>query len=506
MRVCERLIVLLLALVGRVADAEVAAPQKTLEDAGSPLQFIDWALNHRILVSATLTLGLLLWAVAPPAIARVLAPGSGSRTDRERIADRYRGLITKIIAVPLVMIPLLAYIDGYLKARADERKERVQEARRNTREATARELEARARFEERYRESAQLLDSTQPISQLMGLEGLRRLLEEDGGNEPKRAGPILEGLARSAQLLSPRKGCGDMVERLPPIAESLLTIVAKDRGVDLPLALGAACLRGASVPYARLNHADLSGVDLSGADLYHARLFEANLRFANLSGTNLAGADLSHAGLLCTTVEVSRNLAVPELMTPEPVPAQLAGTTLHGTRIEHSLMTGAVLSGVVSFDATIKDTCMTYANLHDARFHDSRFEVVDLSGINGSGAWFNPHAKDGREVKGTESRLRDVSFEGADLTAAEFRGATLERVSFVGADLSWADFEGATISDSELQRAFLCNTKMPSGRVEAGSCRTHERPKRVSTPTSCRLVRAFCDQLAASSADDRGRR
>jgi Pentapeptide repeats (8 copies) len=148
-----------------------------------------------------------------------------------------------------------------------------------------------------------------------------------------------------------------------------------------------------------LSDANLSGVDFSHADLSHA----------NFSGADLSHADLSHA--------------------------DFSGANFSEAKLNHANLSG--YSERVNF---------TRANLSDANFSgailfDANFSGADLS-----------HADLSNAI------LIGANFSGADLSGADLRGADLRGASLWGTDLSFAD----NLTDSQLQYAKLCKTKLPS--------------------------------------------
>jgi hypothetical protein len=216
----------------------------------------------------------------------LVLPGRLARWHRQRhpgvkfkpleLEAHFRSLLTQILGVPLVALPLLQYVSTY------------------RRDVEAREELARAEFEQRYRESAQLLASPHAATQVLGLHGLGRLVDESA---PESARQILRGLAATASTMSPIPERADPMQRASVTATVLVEIIARPRADsgDLALTLRRAFLRGIDAHRVNLNHADLSHSDLSGADLYETRLYQANLRFTDFRGANLSGADLSRA-------------------------------------------------------------------------------------------------------------------------------------------------------------------------------------------------------------------
>src|SRR5262249_45894795 len=106
-------------------------------------------------------------------------------------------------------------------------------------------------------------------------------------------------------------------------------------------------LRGARIPFSRLDGSDFTNSNLSGSDLNAANLYGANFRSANLSGANLAAADLSHANLAEANLCPGANVSVLALMTGSDVATQLAGAKFYSATLPGAYLREANLRGAI---------------------------------------------------------------------------------------------------------------------------------------------------------------
>ena len=129
--------------------------------------------------------------------------------------------------------------------------------------------------------------------------------------------------------------------------------------------------------------------------------------------------------------------------------------------LQNAVLGGAKLKNANFSNANLKQAVLRQANLENAIFNRANLEKADF-----------------RCGAGTCTYLANTSFRKANLTGADFRyvGFTpvgeigLPNVDFTEADLSEANFEGASLKGALIERAKLCKTTMPDGKISNRDC------------------------------------
>lgn len=129
--------------------------------------------------------------------------------------------------------------------------------------------------------------------------------------------------------------------------------------------------------------------------------------------------------------------------------------------LQNAVLGGAKLRNANFSNANLKQSVLRQANLENARFDNANLSQADF-----------------RCGAGTCTYLSGTSFKNANLTGANFKfvGFTpvgeigLPNVDFTGADLSEANFEGASLKGALLDRAKFCKTTMPDGKISNRDC------------------------------------
>lgn len=243
---------------------------------------------------------------------------------------------------------------------------------------------------------------------------------------------------------------------------------------------------GISVVGRRLLGADLRGVDLRGADLSHAQLTGADLRGTDLRDCVLRGAVMAHAqldGAVLADADLREaNLGGASLRSANLRGARLGDAILARADLDSACFAGAVLDGADLADAQLNQVDFSGAAMSDMLFQgvdfagarligataskclfiDCLLDDVDLSGADFSGsAWMNGRAP-GAIFRGTRmtscvfvapSQFDGAVFDGADLSGACLREASLVNARFEGTVLRGADLSGARLSSAWLYEA-----------------------------------------------------
>jgi uncharacterized protein YjbI with pentapeptide repeats len=234
-----------------------------------------------------------------------------------------------------------------------------------------------------------------------------------------------------------------------------------------------------------LRSADLSDVDLHDCTFVYACLDGANLVGANLSGTtfyksnSMAEADLSRANLegarvhfpdegheftlrgakLCNTnlrsCSIFGDLRHADLSEADLTEAYLGGL-MTGARLIHVIAPRATLEG------DLQGANLSKATLRRASMKGATLSSADLSEADLRSSEFE--RADLENASFTGAILDDVDLRQARLAKADFRSARLKRVDLSGANLRTTVFCNANLSGANLSSADLTGTNL------AGAC------------------------------------
>lgn len=275
-------------------------------------------------------------------------------------------------------------------------------------------------------------------------------------------------------------------------------------GIDL----SHACLKGANLRYAVLDHVNLSGADLSGADMRGAELKQAILEGADLSGTdlvatcfygarlvgaNLESAKMQNTGMARADVRMAR-FAGTALDSVELRDSRLEGAFFKGSRLEHvnlershmngSDLSGAKVTGTSFYKADLSDASLEgasiygsnleCASLHRARLegavlHTSNFKRTDFKEAYLADAHLLYSDFTGANLRGVampEVRIVNTNMENADMACAGMAGADIHGSSFKGTDLEGADMTETSVYHSSFMDANVSNIVLSSNTEE----------------------------------------
>jgi uncharacterized protein YjbI with pentapeptide repeats len=453
-------------------SASPAGASSSNAAAAAPSYLVDTLRPHLSELVIAGTLVLLVWTLLPFVITSYIYKKKGS-VDKAAVADRYRGMITKIIAVPIVIVPIITYLDGYFKSRADDLERRQKEL-------AQLGADVDARFDDRFRKYAELISSNAVVTQVLGIQGLERLISRPESSSSEKQ-TIVRALAGSLSTIKPRNEC--FYQKSVHLAiQTIMDMVVQHHDTDWAISISDACLRGIRLRHnAVLSHADFSNSDLSGSDLYKVKLIESNLRFSNLSGTNFVGGDFSNSGMYCTIARKSRNLVVASV-------SNVAGTntnfidgifeksTINYSAIDDSLFVGAIFKG-----ALIRNTCFQGSDFYNARFGDTMIDNADFSNSNMVSVNFQ-----------SGSRISNSIFKGANLSGSLFEGS-INNVSFENANLTDVRFNTIELKNSKFAGAIMCRTAFPDGSIRMDNCKNTWKLRASAAPSKCsRRIDQYC--------------
>lgn len=290
---------------------------------------------------------------------------------------------------------------------------------------------------------------------------LRRALDEAGEPAPARPEPAPESEAEAARraqrarveaAIASREGCAGW-----DLADADLS------GLDLS---------GLDLSHAVLTRARLAATKLDGAKLDGATLLEAELVGASLRGASMRSADLTRVrghGLRLEEVQLEDATAVEAdlrqavLVGCACARAELGGADLTGARLERTVLDGADLSAAKLDGAVAVGSSLVDAEVGAMSARQADLEGCDLRRLR---------ADDGADL--TEANLRAATidkghFARSTLTRANLSLAALDRADFSDADLTGATLLGCKARDARFDRARLVNAGL--GRADLHQAR-----------------------------------
>jgi uncharacterized protein YjbI with pentapeptide repeats len=224
-------------------------------------------------------------------------------------------------------------------------------------------------------------------------------------------------------------------------------------GLDFSgLIMREAIFAGTVLVEANLSNADLGGAVLTGANLRKSKCLGTNFVEADLTDTRFVQADLSGADL--TGADLTK--------------AHLRGAKLRGVKAAEAVFCEADLS-----DANLEEADLSAADLCDSRLHRANLTRANLSDAALENAW-GRNLKAPRAIlnklRGANAHLCEADFressgddsvwEFAELYAANFTGASLNRAEFSGAYLGEAIFDAATVKEARFGEAKLRRARL----------------------------------------------
>ncbi|WP_303674494.1 pentapeptide repeat-containing protein [Vampirovibrio chlorellavorus] len=206
-----------------------------------------------------------------------------------------------------------------------------------------------------------------------------------------------------------------------------------------PLSLAGACLQGASLLCANLEHVNLSEAELSSADL----------RFANLSEANLDKATLIEANLSY---------------------ANLRGARLSEANLYRARLNGAVAKEALFQSANLRKADLRNADCYQADFRETRLQNADLREAN----LFMANLESAR-LRHSDLRYANLGF--SRLSDARLQHARLCDANMSSADLSRADLSNCRLNGVDLSRALVQDTNLAATQLaesDLAQCRALE--------------------------------
>ena len=267
----------------------------------------------------------------------------------------------------------------------------------------------------------------------------------------------LTALAAAAPAVGdPAQQIGDCVF----VEEPTATVHTDCPGADLRMDVGY--IGGLNLDYANLEGANVAGSYLlvAATSAKHMRLAGANLTNTLVGyGVDLTGGSLKGATLDGATIAQS-DLSGLDLSDTSFVTTNLHMSNLSDTNLDGATFSAATVSGGMTLDRASVDGVVLPTDLSGASLVD-----VDASGATiPAGATFAGADLTRATLDGLE--LADLNFNGADLRAASFagatfpagatltaRGANFTKASFAGVDfrpLSSINFDGSPFAFADL--------------------------------------------------------
>jgi len=192
-----------------------------------------------------------------------------------------------------------------------------------------------------------------------------------------------------------------------------------------------------------LLNADFQAVDLSKADLSEIDLTEANFSGAKLNETIFTKTNLQKS-IFTFAKLIKSNFSESELSKSNFSFADLTKANLYKANLSEADLSNTILIG----------TNFSSATLDKANFEKANTKIELQAGIpedefvNFNGAIL------------TKADLTKANFEGASFEEVNLSGATLCEVNFQKANLSHADLSGANLTKANLENAKLIYTQL----------------------------------------------
>jgi hypothetical protein len=138
------------------------------------------------------------------------------------------------------------------------------------------------------------------------------------------------------------------------------------------------------------------------------------------------------------------NLKNKDLATLDLKKTNLKGVNLKERNLKRRDLAGVDLTGADLSSANLSEAKLSGANLNNVDLSGANLNNIDLSGAN---------------------------LSRANLSRADLTGANLTKAKLSDANLRGATLTGINLTEVVLNKANLCNTKMPSGKLESRDCK-----------------------------------
>ncbi len=156
----------------------------------------------------------------------------------------------------------------------------------------------------------------------------------------------------------------------------------------------------------------------------------------------------------CRRCDLSgENLALRNFNYANFYKANLENAVLGGTKLENTRFT----------KANLKQAVLRQADLENAVFDGANLTEADFSCGGGSCTYL-------ANTSFKNANLYNANFSYVGTTEWEIETKGLPNVDFTDANLTKATFEGANIKGAKLDKAILCKTTMPDGKISNRDC------------------------------------
>ena len=283
--------------------------------------------------------------------------------------------------------------------------------------------------------------------------------------------------------------------------------------------------RGESLAFARLAGVDLSGLDLSGIDLNQAQCQKTNFAGSILTGANFTQVMAIEADFTGASMQKSK-LDKCMFIKAKLGKADLRAAVMNQATIKDADLAGADLSGSTLFMVSIMDTSLMKTRLNDVKANLSIFADGDASAAEFKGARLErclirrltlDRANFSQAVllatMFMEANGAEVSFNGADMHKARmgnnsrFPGADLRNVTFTEGSLRDTDLAGSKFTGSCLDGALIEKCDLQGADLYGICARTCRFSKSNLEQADMRHINLYCGSLRKSrlvNADLRG--
>jgi Pentapeptide repeats (8 copies)/Pentapeptide repeats (9 copies) len=138
--------------------------------------------------------------------------------------------------------------------------------------------------------------------------------------------------------------------------------------------------------------------------------------------------------------------------------ASFEGANLTGANVKHATLIGSNLGYADLTRSNFMDSNMTFTSGYKAIFLEANLRNVDFEGANLTYGNFT-------KAKLTDAKLRRANLSFANLSFANLKNAILEEAMLMNVDLTNANLSNANLSNADLEYANLTNANLTSAKI-----------------------------------------
>ena len=200
-------------------------------------------------------------------------------------------------------------------------------------------------------------------------------------------------------------------------------------------------LQGSNLRNATLKGTKLINANLENANLENANLENANLRYTSFQESNLKNTNFEGALYNSHTIFPANFFPAEHNMTLLKPRIDLSGKSIRGIDISFENLSSSTWTNADLRYALANNVILSNSDLRVVSFDGADLEFSDLS----------------------YSQLNFASFIGANLTDANLSKTDLENINLSGADLTRTNLTGAqNLTEQLLENAKICQTQIPN--------------------------------------------